>query len=540
MTHSLRRFSLVTVCVALLAVPASRVHAAQKSALQGIEYVPAEAVTAAVVNIRKLKNSPSLELMPWEILTAGGIQEFGFDPLKIEQVIVVAAPRSMAPTPGLGAVVSLSAPVTLKPGLLARAQRVVVAGQQVYRFPINPPVELAVVNEKTLVLGTPGFLESMLKASTDQGTVAARSPLRQLVGTQTPTDDVAVFMAVEPLRPIVRDALASIPPLPPPLEFVRSLPGQLRSLRLNINVDSDKQVQLVATATDAEAAIEIDKGLRGGLGMLKTMFLATTLAVPVGEGQVGQATRTYFTRLANLLEKRLQPMRDGVTVTMEVGLEYANTATMVALLLPAVQQAREAARRSSSRNNMKQLLLALHNHHAAHRRFPARASYDANGKPLLSWRVHILPYLNQQTLYKRFKLDEPWDSPHNKPLIRLMPAVYANPNSSAGSVTNYLAIDGADSMMSKTGVRLRDVSDGNSFTMLLVEVDADRAVPWTKPADHQIKAANPKAGLGGLRPGGFNVGMGDGSVRFLPNTIDPKTIQGLATKSGRERTNLPR
>ena len=71
----------------------------------------------------------------------------------------------------------------------------------------------------------------------------------------------------------------------------------------------------------------------------------------------------------------------------------------------------------------------------------------------------------------------------------------------AGSVTNYLAIDGADSMMSKTGVSLRAVTDGNSFTMLLVEVDTNRAVPWTKPADHQIKAANPKAGLGGLRIG---------------------------------------
>ncbi len=543
MTLSLRRFSLVTVCAALLAVPAPSVHAAQRSALQGVEYIPAEAVAAAVVNFKKLKTAPGLELMPWEILTAAGLQELGFDPLEIEQVIAVVAPPSMAPNPGLGAVVSLSSPVTLKPALLARAERVLVAGKQAYRFRINPPVELVVINGKTMVLGTPGFLESMLKASAGQVSSAAMSPLRQLIGTQAPTDDVAVFLVVEPLRPMLNSGLQNTPPLPPPLEFVRSLPDQLRSLRLNINVESENQVQLVATATDAEAATAIDLGVRGSLGMLKTMFLASTLTVSAGEGQVGAATRSYFTRLANTIEKRMLPKRDGVTVTLEAGMGGATSASnvgmLVALLLPAVQQAREAARRSSSRNNMKQLLLALHNHHAVHRRFPARASYDANGKPLLSWRVHILPYLNQQALYKRFKLDEPWDSPHNKPLIRLMPAVYANPNSPAGSVTNYLAIDGADSMMSKTGVRFRDVADGTSFTMVLVEVDADRVVPWTKPADHQIKAANPKAGLGGLRPGGFNVGMGDGSVRFLPNTIDPKTIQGLATKSGMEVTNLP-
>jgi hypothetical protein len=120
-----------------------------------------------------------------------------------------------------------------------------------------------------------------------------------------------------------------------------------------------------------------------------------------------------------------------------------------------------------------------------------------------------------------------------------MPAVLANPNLPAGTVTNYLAVVGADSMMSKTGVKFADVRDGTSLTMMLVEVDADRAVPWTKPVDHEIKAANPRAGLGGLRPGGFNVGMGDGRVMFLMNSINPETLKGLATKSGREIVELP-
>jgi len=120
-----------------------------------------------------------------------------------------------------------------------------------------------------------------------------------------------------------------------------------------------------------------------------------------------------------------------------------------------------------------------------------------------------------------------------------MPRVLTNPNLPAGTVTNYLAVVGADSMISKTGVKFADVVDGTSLTMMLVEVDADRAVPWTKPVDHEIKAANPRAGLGGLRPGGFNVGMGDGSVRFVLNSIDPKVLRGLATKSGREAVQLP-
>ena len=540
---SLRGMSLVAACVSMLAIPSPRIDAAQKATLPGIEYVPAEAVAAAVLNFKKLKRAPSLELMPWEILTAGGIEELGFDPLKIEQVLVTGALLNRAPGFSLGAVVSLSSPVTLKQEFLSRAEPILVAGHKAFRFPINPPVELVQVNGKTLVMGTSGFLESMLKSATDKTEAAARSPLRRLIGTQAPTDDIAVFLAVEPLRPMLNANLQNVPPLPPPLQFLLKLPDQLHSLRLNLNLDTGKQVQLVATATDAEAATAIDLGVRGSLGMIKSMFLASTLAVAAGDGPVEQAKRSYFARLANTLEKRMQPKLDGSTVTLEAGMDstasLGSVATLVALLLPAVQQAREAARRSASRNNMKQVLLAFHNYHETFGRFPARANYDADGKPLLSWRVHILPYLDQQELYKRFKLDEPWDSPHNKPLIRLMPAVLANPNLPAGTVTNYLAVVGADAMMTKTGVKAHDVPDGMALTMMLLEVDADGAVPWTKPVDHEIKTANPKAGLGGLRPGGFNVGMGDGSVRFLPISIDPKTLRGLATKSGREAVELP-
>ena len=87
---------------------------------------------------------------------------------------------------------------------------------------------------------------------------------------------------------------------------------------------------------------------------------------------------------------------------------------MLALLLPAVQAAREAARRAQCTNNLKQIGLAMHNYASANGAFPPAAIYDANGKPLLSWRVLILPYLEQDSLYKQFHLAEPWDSPHNK------------------------------------------------------------------------------------------------------------------------------
>ncbi len=98
-----------------------------------------------------------------------------------------------------------------------------------------------------------------------------------------------------------------------------------------------------------------------------------------------------------------------------------------AMLLPMAQSARAQARRAQSVNNLKQIALAMHNLHDVNNHFPPQAIVDDDGKPLLSWRVAMLPYLEQQDLYNEFKLDEPWDSEHNKALIPRMPAVFAIP-----------------------------------------------------------------------------------------------------------------
>ncbi len=87
----------------------------------------------------------------------------------------------------------------------------------------------------------------------------------------------------------------------------------------------------------------------------------------------------------------------------------------------------EATRRAIVRRSLKMLALAFHNYHDAMNYFPAPAISDAKGRPLLSWRVAILPYIEQDHLYRQFKLDEPWDSPHNKKLLALMPKIFAPP-----------------------------------------------------------------------------------------------------------------
>ncbi|GIW85979.1 MAG: hypothetical protein KatS3mg108_0303 [Isosphaeraceae bacterium] len=199
--------------------------------------------------------------------------------------------------------------------------------------------------------------------------------------------------------------------------------------------------------------------------------------------------------------------------------------------LPAVQEAREAARRAQCTNNLKQIALALHNFREAHGdRFPPAAIRSADGKPLLSWRVAILPYVEGQALYEKFHLDEPWDSPHNKALLKEMPKVYGCPSGTFGEgMTNYRAIGGPGTALEASrGVSIREFRDGTANTILVVE--AAEAVPWTRP-DEPI---DPGAGFGSPHPEGYQAAFVDGAVRFLADGLEPAVLKALSTRAGGE------
>jgi hypothetical protein len=194
------------------------------------------------------------------------------------------------------------------------------------------------------------------------------------------------------------------------------------------------------------------------------------------------------------------------------------------------------AERARSANNMKQLMLALHNYHDAHGHFPTDVR-DKDGKPLLSWRVLILPYIEQDALYQQFKLDQPWDSDHNKKLIDKMPKPLRSPRQAAAlkDRTTYLAPLGKGLMWDDPkGLKITQVTDGTSNTIALVEADDDRAVVWSKPEDITIDPRNPVTGLLGHYAEGFQAAMADGSVRFVKKGIDPMTLWALFTRAGGE------
>lgn len=220
------------------------------------------------------------------------------------------------------------------------------------------------------------------------------------------------------------------------------------------------------------------------------------------------------------------------------------------LLLPAVQAARAAARRMRSSNNLKQIGLALHNYHDSYGTFPAAYNTDGQGKPLLSWRVHILPYLGEYDLYSQFHLDEPWDSEHNRKLIERMPPVYRSPHSQAPpGYTTYLAVTGPDAVFipprdsdfgreKARGTSFADILDGTSHTVVVVEAGDKKAVPWTKPEDFPANTDDPADALWrGPANRSVHVLFADGSVYF--GELTDVQLKAFSTRAGGELVQKP-
>lgn len=197
------------------------------------------------------------------------------------------------------------------------------------------------------------------------------------------------------------------------------------------------------------------------------------------------------------------------------------------------QRTREEAARRASAENLARLGIAMHNHHDVFGHFPPAAVAQRGQtkfKHPHSWRVAILPFLDQRVLYDQYNFDEPWDSEHNKKLLQQMPAVFRSPDAPADSTSaSYFALVGPGTVFDdERGMDIRQIMDGTSNTILLVE--AERDIPWTKPEDIPYDPKKPLPKLGEARL----VVLCDGSVGRLSETIDEKTARALITRAGGE------
>lgn len=175
-----------------------------------------------------------------------------------------------------------------------------------------------------------------------------------------------------------------------------------------------------------------------------------------------------------------------VLVVACVAIALACGGVLLGFVLPAINEARGNARYLTSVGHLKQLGLALHNYHDVFGTFPPPYIPDENGQPKHSWRVLILPYIEEQGLYDRYDFDEPWDGPNNILLIHERPMIFGNPGLSDedATTTTYQAIAGPGTCFDPTGpaISMSQVTDGLANTLLLVE-NFGAPVVWTEPDD---------------------------------------------------------
>ncbi len=555
------RRTIVWVLVAAMCYSPSIVFAQQTATSESVageskakidvSFISPSAAAAVVLYPRHVLTAPSMEMLPTEVITAAGKKFLGIDPLEVEQVVaMVEAPQQPPQGPPRLAIVLHTAKAMGDEKVLPELWQMTSEGQidgKTYRKAMNPMLpSIFRPDDRTLIVATDSLLQELWsnRANPKEGAVS-----KALGRIKEPSDALALLM-VEPIRPLVAMPLA-MAPVPPPLADVKKLPDLVTSIGAKVNLTGDMAMSLTVKANDEAAAEQIEQIIDKLLDVARQQASQESAKQMASSDPVEQAMGQYSKRLSERMLQAVRPVRKGKTLTLasDAGknpqmVQVATIGILIALLLPAVQAAREAARRVASTNNLKLIGLAMHNYAQANKTFPPAYKADASGKPLLSWRVLILPFVCDDglALYNQFHLDEPWDSDNNKALIARMPAVYRDPNSTVADQgkTNYLTVRNEKSVFpGGKGVGFAEITDGTSNTIMTVEVPDENAVIWTKPDDFAYDEDNPLKGLVGMRPGVFLAGFADGSVRAINTTIDQTVLKALFTRNGGEQVSPP-
>lgn len=222
-------------------------------------------------------------------------------------------------------------------------------------------------------------------------------------------------------------------------------------------------------------------------------------------------------------------------------VSLAFIAVIATIGFPAVKMAQVSRDRRSCADNLRKIGLALSQYHELYGSYPPPFLADAQGVPMHSWRVLILPYLGHEDIYNQYNFSEPWNGPTNSRLLARMPEVYGCPADHDAGVTgetSVVAIVGSRCVFRTKGVvRRTDVTDDPSLTLCLAEIHESR-IQWMEPKDiasTEIKVdLDGLGGIGGNHPDGVNVLMLDFQPRFLPDTISEEALQALSTIDGKE------
>ncbi|MBD3672414.1 MAG: DUF1559 domain-containing protein [Planctomycetaceae bacterium] len=496
-----------------------------------LAYVPRDSVFVMALRPAKVLANPMFAPLRKALEEEDGVKQFfGVSPLEIKQLTLASLPQD-----GPRGNIAPSEPVVIVhfeneieeqkvvDTWVRNASEEEFAGVSYYSSETHRRF-LAIPNSKTAIfVDNVGALRRFLAAGPRGATEANWSEQWQLANEA----DAALLIDVERLRPGMND----IHPNDPASAIMNSVAplwkdGDRTLLWMNLDQDLSLSGRIFCrpgTEANVEQTLQASVVLtRNGLSALRERASTS-----------GEKNTIVVLNFADLADEMLDEMKItshenevhfDVTVNEKVN-------ELVAMLLPAVREARTAAKRTQSMNNMKQIGLAMHNYHDVHKRLPPAVVMGPDGKTPHSWRVELLPYLDQAELYNEYRMNEPWDSEHNKTILERIPLVFRCPQDDHFSTnTSYYVFTGKGTAFEDPeGQRFRDFTDGLSNTLLVVE--SKKAVPWTKPEDIPIDLDKDLPKFGGYYRGGFNALLCDGSVRFISENIDKEVLKLLIQRN---------
>ncbi len=307
------------------------------------------------------------------------------------------------------------------------------------------------------------------------------------------------------------------------------------SVLIAAGLNEELRIDGRAWCNDGEAAEKVKETLEAVRVLARNLADRLRDRAEEPTGREPELAATAAAALDLVTGARLE--REGKVVRAETSADW--TSLRLRPFAAAIASAREGALRAQALNNLKQLGAAMHGYHDRYKRFPPAILYGPDGKTQHSWRVALLPFLDEGVLFERYRFDEPWDSPHNIELLEEMPDCYRHPKRPFDSTSSsYYVLAGPGTIFDdEDGTGMSEIKDGTSNTLLIVE--ADREVPWTKPEDIPFDPGKPLPKLGGFFEGGFHAVLADGAARFVPDVMDEQSLKWAVLKADGQRSVWP-
>ncbi|HUG19619.1 MAG TPA: DUF1559 domain-containing protein [Planctomycetaceae bacterium] len=536
------RTQLLIICSIFSSSCLSTTISAQEKTAEtlSLAYIPRDAILVAAARPAELLSQPIFSKLKQAVDRQEGLRDlFGVSVNDVQQISSVFLPRESRQgivTPGEGGmVIHLKADADQEAILkkwLRKPEQKEFAGQTYFTNPFRPQT-CFFPDSRTIVVSNS---EDNLRRFIIAGKLGATKASWAEAWDQVSGTHAALMLDIERLRPGLNAELQNgrearaLAPLAPLWQHGVHVVGSAtagKEIELQILVICDESKGTAIVADTVKAAVIL---ARNTLSSLRNASLRLRDEAAILE-----------LRAADLADEVLDGLKfeargNVVSVSANVGAEAED---LIAWLLPAVSEARVAAKRTQSKNNLKQIGLAMHNYHDAYQHLPPAVVIGPDGKTPHSWRVAILPYLDQQKLYEAYRMDEPWDSEHNKKLLEQIPDQYRCPmDDDFTTNTSYFALVGkGTSFEGREGLKFSSFTDGLSNTLMVVE--SKRAVPWTKPEDIPIDLTKELPKFGGFYDqfeqsndsGGFNVLLCDGAVKFISHELGLDILRRLIQRN---------